>query len=125
MKRAASTDCALRLSSSRSCHCSHSSRLLVAELLHMRHSEINQMRKAELIKNDVLWLDIPMDDIAAMAVVQCRTNAGNIKCDVYFFEKELLAEIVSKISTRFQVEHEICTLRVMECKVQRSNKCMI
>ena len=67
-----------------------------------------------IVKHEVLWLDIPMNDILTMHELQSLANTRRKKPYLLLCELVLLANMIPQIPTRHQVHYQVQRVPVLK-----------
>lgn len=83
-------------------------------LQNLRNAHICNSEVALLIQNQILWLNVPMDNILFMHVFQSEYEARDQKFALCFCKLFLLNHVVPKIAACQQIRHEIQKVSILK-----------
>ena len=63
------------------------------------NSKISGAKVAFIVKNEVLWLDVSMDDVVEMEIFETHQDAGDEELGLHLFETTTTAHMVAQISS--------------------------
>lgn len=77
-------------------------------------TEVSQLQISVFVKDQVLRLDIPMDDIVSMHCFECVYQTSTEEPRLLLAESALACQVVAKVTTEQEVHHEIEVLGILE-----------
>lgn len=98
------------------CHISRSSTciLCVVWLDLPRNPQICDSQVATIIKHQVFWLEITMDNLAGMHVFEAEHDASQKEASFFFFEFSAIAQMVAQISSIAVIHHKEQVFPILE-----------
>jgi hypothetical protein len=67
--------------------------------VHLAQTEIAQRNMAGVIKQDVLWLEVAVDDVERVKVLECEEKLGSIEARAILAEPLLLLQVMEQLSS--------------------------
>lgn len=90
-----------------------------------RNSKISNAKVTILIEDKVFRLDITMEDAVSVKKLEAEDHTSNEEFCLLFREASVLTDVVSKISTLHQIDHEVQIVSVLESIVHVHQERMV
>jgi len=93
-------------------------------VLHVQlaQAEIAERDVADVVDEDVLRLEIAVDDAEAVQALECAEQFGGVEAGAVDVEALLFLQMVEKLATVYESEHQVKLLRRLEGELKRHNE---
>ena len=87
---------------------------IVVGLDHPSNAQVSGSEVSLIVKDQILWFDIPVDDVVEVEVFKSHQNAGNKKFGLHLLEPPPAAHVVPQITTHQQIHDEVEIFPILE-----------
>lgn len=74
-------------------------------LVLLTETEIGDPNMSINVKQDVLWLHVPVDNVVVMHVLQSQQNLAEIKASGIFIKRGVHVDVEEQLPTRTQINY--------------------
>ena len=87
---------------------------IIVGLDHPSYAQVSGSEVSLVVKHQILWFDVPMDDVVEVKVLKSHQNAGNEEFCLHLLEPSPAAHVIPQITTHEQIHNEVEIFPILE-----------